>query len=158
MSDSGRIANVAASFALRHYTAMSCTPLTCALALAAILSACNQASPTYSAACATPLPNWKTEKDGIGHLLPIMPVFLVTDGSVLWNKVALSNDKLRSYMSDASALNPAPQIVLQVSPSTSCHRVREVRLIMDAAPLCKKPQSRCSEGWKPEEWPMLGGP
>lgn len=137
---------------------MSPTFLNWSLALAAVLSGCNQAAPTYSAACATPLPNWKTEKDGVGHLLPIMPVFLVTDGSVLWSKVALSNDKLRSSMREASAMNPVPQIVLQVSPSASCRRVREVRSIMDAAAMCKGPQSRCSEGWKPEEWPVLGGP
>jgi hypothetical protein len=134
------------------------TSLAWPLVLAALLSGCNQASPTYSAGCATPLPNWRTEKDGVGHLLTIRPVFLVTDGSVLWDKVALSNDELRSYMSEASAQNPEPQIVLQVSPSAPCNRVREVRSIMDAAPICKEPHSRCSEGWKPEEWPMFGGP
>lgn len=137
---------------------MSLTSPPWALALSAILSGCNQAPRTYSAACATPLPNWKTEKDGVGHLLVIMPVFLVTDGSVLWNKVAISDDKLRSYMSEASGLDPMPQIVLQVLPSASCRRVREVRSIMDAAPMCKGLYSHCSEGWKPEEWPMLGGP
>lgn len=143
---------------LRHHTAMSRTSLNWALALSAILSGCNQAPPTYSAACATPLPNWKTEKDGVGHLLVVVPVFLATDGSVLWNKAAISDDKLRSYMRKASGMFPMPQIVLQVSPSASCRRVREVRSSMDAAPMCKGPYSRCSEGWKLEEWPMLGGP
>jgi hypothetical protein len=91
---------------------MSRLSMTWALALAAILTGCDQSSPTYSTACATPLPNWKTEKDRVGVLLPIMPVFLVTDGSLLWNKVALSNDRLRRYMNEASALNPVPQIIL----------------------------------------------
>ena len=144
--------------ALRHHAAMTRTSLCWPLALAASLSGCNRAPQTYSAGCATPLPNWTTEKNGIGHLLPVMSVFLATDGSVLWSKVAISNDKLRSYMNEASGLNPVPQIVLQVSPSSSCRRVREVRSIMDAAPMCKGPYSRCSEGWKPEEWPVLGGP
>jgi hypothetical protein len=137
---------------------MSRITMTWTLALAAILTGCNQSPATYSAACATPLPNWKTEKDGVGHLRPSVNVFLVTDGSLLWNKLALSNDKLRTYMNEASALNPASQVILQVSPSASCRRVREIRSIMDAAPMCKGSQSRCSEGWKPEEWPMLGGP
>jgi len=143
---------------LRHHTAMSRTSLTRALALGAIVSGCNQAPPTYSASCATPLPHWKTERDGVGHLLVVVPVFLATDGSVLWSKAASSDDRLRSYMREASAMSPMPQIVLQVSPSTSCRRIREVRSIMDAAPMCKGPYSRCSEGWKLEEWPMLGGP
>lgn len=122
------------------------------------ISGCDRAPDTYSAACATPLRNWGTEKDGVGHLLPIMPVFLTTDGSVLWNKVAISNARLRSYMYKASDLNPVPQVILEVSPSASCQRVQEVRTIMDAAPMCKGPYSRCSEGWNPEEWPMVGGP
>lgn len=68
--------DVAANLTFRHHAAMSRISMTWALALAAILTGCNQSSPTYSAACATPLPNWKTEKDGASHLLPIMPVFL----------------------------------------------------------------------------------
>ena len=122
------------------------------------LSGCNQTPKTYSAACAVPLPGWGTEKNGIGHLLPVMSVFLASDGTVLWNKATTSNEKLRSYVNEASGLNPVPQIVLEVSPAASCDRVREVRLIMDSAPMCKGPHSRCSEGWNPKEWPMFGGP
>ena len=144
--------------ALRHHTSMTHWPHRFTLMLAASLLGCDRAPQTYSAGCATPLPNWKAEKDGIGHLVPIMSVFLTTDGSVLWNRVAVSNDKLRFNMSKASTLNPLPQIVLQVSPSASCSRVDEVRSIMSIAPICKGPYSRCSEGWKPEEWPMFGGP
>jgi biopolymer transport protein ExbD len=87
-----------------------------------------------------------------------MSVFLATDGTVIWGKEAISNDKLRSQMKEASNLNPVPQIVLEVSPATSCQRVREVRAIMDQAPMCKGRYSRCSEGSNPKEWPMFGGP
>ena len=124
----------------------------------AALSGCERAPRTYAAACAAPLPNWKTEKDGVGHLLPLMSVFLASDGTVLWNKVAVSNEKLRSYMFEASGLNPVPQIVLEVSPAASCQRVSEVRSIMNGAPMCRAQYSRCSEGWNPNEWPMFGGP
>ncbi|WP_207148983.1 hypothetical protein, partial [Listeria monocytogenes] len=81
--------------------------------------------------------NWKTEKDGVGHLVPLMSVFLTSDGTVIWNKTAISNKKLHSYMVEASGLNPVPQIVLEVSPAASCQRVSEVRSIMDSAPMCK---------------------
>jgi len=128
------------------------------LASVLAVTACSQPPETYSAACATPLSHWGTESDGIGHLLPIFPVYVGSDGSVLWNKLALSNDQLRSYMVETSNLNPVPQMILQVSPSASCARVEEVRKIMDAAPMCKGPSSRCSEGWKPDEWRMFGGP
>lgn len=128
------------------------------LVSALALTGCDRTPKTYSAACATPLKDWGTEKNGIGHLLPVMPVFLATDGSVLWNKVAISNVQLRKYMNEASSLNPVPQIVLEVSPSALCERVREVRSIMDSAPMCKGPYSRCSEGWNSKEWPMVGGP
>lgn len=126
--------------------------------LGATLSACDKAPGTYAAACATPLPNWKTEKDGVGHLTVLMSVYLGSDGTLLWNKNAISNEKLRFYMMEVSGLNPRPQIVLEVSPAASCHRVNEVRFIMNSAPLCKANYSLCSEGWNPKEWPMLGGP
>lgn len=122
------------------------------------LSGCERTPRTYAAACAVPLSNWKTEKDGVGHLMQLMPVFLASDGTVIWDKVAISNEKLHSYMIEVSALNPVPQIVLEVSPAASCERVGEVRSIMNSAPMCKGQYSHCSEGWNPKEWPMFGGP
>ena len=141
-----------------HHASMTRRSLAWTFALAASLFGCDRAPQTYSAGCAAPPPNWQTEKNGIGHLVPVMSVFLTSDGSVLWSKASLSNEKLQAYMNEASALQPVPQIVLQVSPSASCRKVREVRSIMNAAPMCKGPYSRCSEGWRPEEWPMFGGP
>lgn len=128
------------------------------VAVSLTLLGCDRAPKTYSAACATPLPHWGTEKDGIGHLLTVLPVFLASDGYIIWNKAVISKDRLRAYMSEASGLNPLPQIVLEVSPSTSCARVHEVRSIMDEAPICKAAHHRCSEGWNPNEWPLVGGP
>ncbi len=122
------------------------------------LTGCERTPRTYAAACAVPLPNWKTEKDGVGHLVPLMSVFLASDGTVIWNKTAVSNEKLHSYMIEVSGLNPVPQIVLEVSPAAPCKRVTEVRSIMDSAPMCKAKYSQCSEGWNPKEWPMFGGP
>ena len=129
-----------------------------ALAPGLALAACGQAPDTYSAACAVPLSHWGTEKDGVGHHLPIISVFVASDGTVLWNKEAISNAELRAYMDQASGLNPIPQVILQVSPSASCARVEELRGIMDAAPMCRGPYPRCSEGWKPDEWPLAGLP
>ena len=122
------------------------------------LVGCERAPTTYAAACAQPLPNWKTEKDGVGHLLPLMSVFLASDGTVIWNKVAISNEKLRSYMIEVNDLNPVPQIVLEAFPAAPCKRVSEVRSIMNSSPMCKARYSLCSEGWNPKEWPMYGGP
>lgn len=129
-----------------------------ALALTTTTVGCNEASPTYSAACSTPLSKWGTEKIGIGHLVPVMPVYIGSDGTILWGKNAISDAQLRKYMMDVSGLNPVPQVVLEVSPSTSCDRVRAIRSIMDAAPICKGRYSRCSEGWNWKEWPITGGP
>ena len=87
-----------------------------------------------------------------------MPVYVGSDGTVLWNKGAISDVQLRKYMDEVSRLNPVPQVVLEVSPSASCDRVTAIRAIMDAAPMCKGPYSRCSEGWNWKEWPITGGP
>ena len=151
-------ADVAASVSCRHHTRMMRWLTLLIFAVPLALLGCSRSPETYSAACATPPPNWGTEKNGIGHLLPVMSVLLATDGTVLWNRIAISEKKLQSYMNEASNLNPVPQIVLEVSPAAQCQKVHEVRSIMDQAPMCKEPHSRCSEGWRPKEWPMYGGP
>jgi hypothetical protein len=137
---------------------MRTTALSLTFALVTPLVGCNKAPQTYSAACSTPLRNWTTERNGIGHLLPVMPVYVGSDGTVLWSKDAISDAQLRKYMVAASELNPVPQVVLEVSPSAQCDRVKAIRAIMDAAPMCKGPYSRCSEGWNWQEWPTTGGP
>jgi hypothetical protein len=129
-----------------------------AVSLAAILAACDGKPRTYAASCSSPLSNWRTEKDGIGHLNVVTPVYVGSDGSVLWNKVAVSDTQLRNYMVELSGLNPVPQVVLEVSPSVSCDRVVAIRAIMDATPACNAQYSHCSEGWNWKEWPMTGGP
>jgi hypothetical protein len=128
------------------------------LAAGIALAGCSREGKTYSADCATPLSHWGTEKDGVGHLVTVMSVFLMSDGTTLWNSDAVSDTKLRHLMKEASTLKPIPQIVLQVSPAAACRRVDEVRAIMNSASMCRGEYSRCSEGWKPEEWPITGGP
>jgi hypothetical protein len=125
-----------------------------AVTLTAACIGCSRPSQTYSAACSAPLSHWATEKNGIGHHLPVMPVYVGSDGTVLWNKSAISDAQLRKYMVDLSTMNPVPQVILEVSPSTSCDRVRAIRLIMDAAPMCKGTYSHCSEGWNWKQWPQ----
>lgn len=132
--------------------------LTISLIVGATLSGCHTSQKTYAAACAVPLSNWGTEKDGVGHLLPLAPFFLGSDGTVIYDKMPTSNNKLRSYMIELSGTNPVPQVVLEVSPAALCERVKEVRSIMNTAPMCKGPHSRCSEGWNAKEWPTSGGP
>jgi hypothetical protein len=126
--------------------------------LAILPSGCDRATTTYAASCSTPLAHWGREKDGVGHLRVVQPVYVGSDGSILWNKAVISDTTLRRYMYQMSSLNPNPQAVLDASPSASCNRVGAVRAIMDAAPMCKGPHSLCSEGWNWRQWPELGGP
>jgi len=118
---------------------------------------CDQTPKTYASNCSTPLKNWGREKDGIGHLRVVQPIYVASDGSTLWNKVVISDATLRYYMAKMSAMAPEPQIVLDIAPTASCDRVKAVRTIMDAAPLCNGPHSLCSEGWNWRQWPELSG-
>ena len=129
-----------------------------AVVLATSLSGCDRAPMTYAANCATPLANWGREKDGIGHLRAVQPIYIGSDGSILWNKVVISDATLRRYMSRMSTMNPEPQAVLDISPATACSRVQAVRAIMNSTPLCKGRHPLCSEGWNWRQWPELGGP
>ncbi|WP_148276527.1 ExbD/TolR family protein [Sphingobium sp. SYK-6] len=124
--------------------------------LVGLVTGCSRAPQTYAADCPIPLPHWGREKDGVGHLMMVQPVYLTSDGSILWNKTIISDDTLRRYMMQMSAMKPQPQVVLDVAPSAACSRVAAVRAIMDAAPMCRGPYSHCSEGWNWEQWPELG--
>ena len=132
-----------------------------AFALSAFLSlvttGCGRAPENYASSCSTPREHWGREKDGIGHLRTVQPIYVASDGSTLWNKTVISDASLRRYMAIMSEMNPEPQAVLDVAPTAPCNRVEAVRAIMDAAPLCEGPQSLCSEGWNWRQWPELSG-
>lgn len=128
------------------------------LLLAALAAGCSQQPRTYAANCSTPLAHWGREKNGIGHLRTVQPIYIASDGSILWNQEAISDATLRRYMAQMSVMNPEPQAILDVAPAAACDRVEMVRTIMDAAPLCRGPHGLCSEGWNWKQWPELGGP
>lgn len=119
-------------------------------------SGCDQSLETYAANCSTPLKNWGREKDGIGHLRKVQPIYLAADGSTLWNTEVISDATLQRNIAELSDLNPEPQIVVEIAPAALCHRVETVRAILNASPLCKGPSSLCSEGWNWREWPLAG--
>ena len=119
--------------------------------MAFLMMGCSQSTNTYALNCATPLDHWYGQS--IGHMRFVQPLYIRTDGSVLWNKEIISDAVLRRYMSQFSTLNPQPQIVLEVAPSTPCERVNSIRKIMDDTPICKGPYSLCSEGSNWEQWP-----
>ncbi len=134
-------------------------PAFTAAALASLVTmGCSRTSENYASSCSIPRKNWGREKDGIGHLRTVQPIYIASDGSTLWNKVVISDAVLRRYMERMSDMNPQPQAILDVAPAAACSRVETVRAIMDAAPLCKGPHSLCSEGWNWQQWPESGGP
>lgn len=126
----------------------------CVVILAGIaVAGCERAPSTYASDCATPLKGWGREQDGIGHLRTVQPIYVTADGSVLWNKVAISDAALQHHMAQMSEMDPEPQAVLEIAPGAACSRVAAVRAIMDAAPLCQGPHPLCSEGRDWERWP-----
>lgn len=143
---------------MRQHTRMVLHRLLPVCLLMTTVGGCERAPMTYAANCATPLPRWGREKDGVGHLRIVQPVYVGSDGSILWNKVAISSTTLRRYMTQMSSMNPEPQMVLDVSPAAACSRVEAIRAIMNASPLCRGAHSLCSEGANWRQWPELGGP
>lgn len=123
-----------------------------------VTTGCDRGSENYASSCSTPRKHWGREKDGIGHLRTVQPIYIASDGSTLWNKAVISDATLLRYMALMGNMNPEPQAVLEVAPAAACGRVEAVRAIMDTAPLCKGPHSLCSEGWNWRQWPELGGP
>ena len=152
------IADVARRHTMRQHVRMKLCQVFLVLLLAPLANGCDQAPTTYAASCSIPPTHWGREKDGVGHMRVVQPVYIGSDGSILWNKAIISDATLRSYMFQMSTMNPEPQAVLVVSPAAECKRVGAVRSIMDASPMCKGPHSLCSEGWNWRAWPELGEP
>jgi hypothetical protein len=87
----------------------------------------------------------------------VQPVYLASDGSVLWNHAIVSDNILRRYMMEINSMNPEPQVILEVAPAAACARVTAVRAIMDETPMCSGRYSLCSEGGNWKQW-RLNGP
>ena len=122
------------------------------LAACLILSACQRGTETYAAGCSIPLAGWGREADGLYELRPTMPIYLTSDGSLLWNRKAISNPELGRRLNEAASFTVAPQVVLEVAPSAECTRVGAVRDVMNDTQLCR--DGGCSEGWNHNQWPL----
>lgn len=121
-------------------------PVLTALSLVIVSSGCTPSSDTYAQNCATPLPHWKTKKDGIGHMQPVIPVMIAADGSITWFEERISSNQLNKYMHMTTGLEPPPRIILDVADDAPCLTVQRVRGIMDRAPICRGEWPECSEG------------
>lgn len=108
---------------------------------------------TYNKHCFTPLPNWRTERDGLGHNIVIVPITIDETGKVLWwDNEFVSDSKLQNYMGKVDQFNPRPQMILDINPKAPCSRVAAVRRIMNEIPMCREEYSYCSEGQNWRDW------
>jgi hypothetical protein len=111
------------------------------------------AGQTYAKDCSIPIPNWRTEKDGLGHNVVIVPVTINEAGKVLWlDREFVSDSKFQTYMAQVDQFNPRPQMILDIDPKAPCARVAAVRKIMNSVPMCLERYSYCSEGNNWREW------
>lgn len=126
------------------------------LAAGAGLIGCQRSRLTYDAGCPEPLAGFTTAKDGHPHLLPVLAVTIDSDGKIMWAGRSVSAEQVRSYMNEASNLDPAPQVILDPSPSAPCSVVKQVRDAM--AKTCQGGRLPCSEGRDWKKWREVGGP
>jgi hypothetical protein len=131
--------------------------LRCLIIIAsAMVGGCQPTTGQYAADCSAPLEGWRTQADGIGHLMVVFSVKLSSDGAVRLNNVPVNDRELEQELAMVDKLNPLPQLVLEVDPASNCLRVEEVRSLMNRAQLCR--EGYCSEGRNPELWEEVGGP
>jgi hypothetical protein len=83
--------------------------------------------------------------DGIGHLRIYNLVTVDRLSGVKWNNSRIDMAELANFMAQIGMMNPEPQIILQIENGADCNRVRAVRRIMAAAPICRDLQY-CGEG------------
>jgi len=110
----GHLVVIAARCLKRHYSPMRIYP---AFALSAFLSfvttGCGRAPENYASSCSTPRGHWGREKDGIGHLRTVQPIYVASDGSTLWNKTVISDATLQRYMAIMSEMSQSPRRFLK---------------------------------------------
>ena len=121
-----------------------------------LLASCSPAKETYAESCSKPLDHWRTERDGLVHLSPVL-AFSVDEDGLLKERVGsservISDSDLAEIASEASSLSPFPQFVLEVEPNAPCDRVEAVRTIMNRSDICRDETSLCSEGSNWENW------
>ena len=119
-----------------------------------LLPGCTPAPQLYAAACATPLPHWRTP-EGTGHLRPFNLVGMDKVGTIRWNRVVVSAVTLERYLRLSAELEPQPQILLTIDPAADCGSVKTLRNRMDRFKICSVDRL-CGEGSGWSRWP--GGP
>lgn len=117
-----------------------------ALATTAVLVSCSPT--TYENACQAPPTGWRNTLDHHGI---VVELGITPNGELLSGEKQLDEASLRSSLAEWNRMNPVPHVVLVPSADAPCDSVREVRKIMEAAPICQGSYSHCGEGnWK--EW------
>jgi hypothetical protein len=128
------------------------------LTMLIIQAGCRENKQTYDAGCSNHPTHFGTAKDGIGHLLPYVRVEVDASGGIKWAGTAISEDQLQSFARAANSLDTVPQLIVDPAPLAPCERVKRVRAILLASPICQRGHFACSEGRDPKNWPVVGGP
>ena len=110
----------------------------------AAVSGCSKAA-TYGTDCSVPLVQWKTPKDGYGHLMMHNVVHIDRTNGLTWNGVRISRKQLDQFLTTVPTLNPVPELTLQVDPNASCSEVSEIRHLIDRKLECRESRL-CGEG------------
>ena len=127
------------------------TPL---LALGAFLAlgACSLSEGTYPGQCVEGLKSWRNSAES-DHALIWNLIRLQNAGTLSWNGQPVSDETIVRYLTRVSEMDPRPRISLAIEPGTACSRVREVRALMQEAPICSRDRS-CVED---SDWENPGG-
>ncbi|MBY8825016.1 ExbD/TolR family protein [Sphingomonas colocasiae] len=135
----GAIASLRGSGDCRAMMFRFAPPIACLLLLGA-------AAPEerYAASCHTPLPGW--QRPGFGwHHVDLNHLRIRGDGSLRWNRAAISRETLDDYLARIKVMEPQPVVILEVDPKAGCAMVRRIRGQMDDVLGCAE-NGLCGEG------------
>ena len=106
------------------------------LAIAALTPAA--ASAPRSATCGSPPAGWKTSQP---DKTQVVNTVAIQKGTVLtWNGAPVTPKQLREYVQIIDTLKPSPTLLLIVSPSADCGRVRRLRQMIQETLECESGQ------------------
>lgn len=133
---------------MAQHTHMARILLPSALLCAVLAHGCSKPT-TYAANCSKPLEHWKTPSDGYDDGLR-NEVRVDKLGHITWNRMKISNERYRYYLSQVPTFEPPPEMIVMFDPETDCATVNRIRREIEENLSCGKLLS-CGEGegdWK----------
>ena len=104
------------------------------------------ASTALAGTCGAPPSGWKTSRPDATQVVNVLAIHRQPEGAradapnLTWNGSPVTQEQVREYVGITRTMNPAPTLLLIVSPSSDCAQVNVLRHMIDETLNCESGQ------------------